>query len=77
MQLSELPEDPKPSRSLGPCILRIIRLQLLASLAGCALIYFFNYRSAQLNKSSSSFFLLHEIGLCLAGLLMASEKTAM
>ena len=77
MQLSELPEDPEPSSSLGPCILRIIRLQLLASLAGCALIIYFYYRNAQLNKSSSSFFLLHEIGLCLAGLLMASENTAM
>ena len=79
MQLSELPEDPEPSSSLGPCILRIIRLQLLASLAGCALIFLnYYYRNAQLNKSSSSFFLLHEIGLCLAaGLLMASENTAM
>ena len=76
MQLSELPEDPEPSSSLGPCILRIIRLQLLASLAGCVLIFYY-YRNAQLNKSSSSFFLLHEIELCLAGLLMASENTAM
>ena len=41
VQLSELPEDPEPSSSLGPCILRIIRLQLLASLAGYALIYLF------------------------------------
>ena len=39
VQLSELPEDPEPSSSLGPCILRIIRLQLLASLAGCVLIF--------------------------------------
>ena len=43
MQLSELPEDPEPSSSLGPCILCIIRLQLLASLAGCALIYLFQW----------------------------------
>ena len=43
MQLSELPEDPEPSSSLGPCILRIICLQLLASLAGCALIFFYCY----------------------------------
>ena len=44
-QLSELTEDPEPSSSLGHCILRIIRLRLLASLAlaGCAAHLFIFY----------------------------------
>ena len=66
--LSELPEDPEPSSSLGACILRIIRLRLLTSLSGCALIQ---------SKEFLKLFLLYEIGLCLAVLLMASENTAM
>ena len=74
-KLSELPENPEPSSSLGACILRIIRLQLLASLSGCALIQFFEH-NAQLKKFLK-LFLLDEIGLCLAGLLMVSENTAM
>ena len=55
----------------------MIRLRLLASLAGCALIYlFFNYHNAQL-KEFLKLFLLHKIVLCLAALLMASGNTAM
>ena len=70
VQLSELPEDPEPSSIVGACILRIICLRLLASLSvsGCALIQFFN-QNAQCY--------CYEIGLCLAGLLMASVNTAM
>ena len=60
-QLSELPEDPEPSSSLGACILRIIRLRLLASLSGCAIIQFFIITT--LNWKSSLSFSLHEIGL--------------
>ena len=73
--LMQLPEDPEPSSSLGASILRIIRLRLLASLTGYAIIQFFHYHNAQL-KEFLKLFLLHEIGLCLAGLLMASENTA-
>ena len=75
-QLSELPDETEPSSSLSACILRYIRLRLLASLSACALIEFFYYHNAQL-KEFLKLFLLYEIGLCLAGLLMASENTAM
>ena len=54
----------------------MIRLRLLASLAGCALIYFFLLSQRSTERVSHAF-LLHEIGLCLAGLLMVSENTAM
>ena len=76
-QLSELPEDPEPSSSLGACILCIILLQLLAmaSLPGCALIQFFLLLTQRSVERVPQFFLLlYEIGLCLAGILMASEK---
>ena len=46
-QLSELPEVTEPSSSLSACILRYIRLRLLASLSACALIFLLSQRSVE------------------------------
>ena len=42
-----IPEVTEPSSSLSACILRYIRLRLLASLSACALIFLLSQRSVE------------------------------